>query len=235
MSAVTQRITEERVTITKPDGESLAGILAYPSEKEPVRAVLVCSPHPHFAGDLDNNVVRAVSQRLAEDAITLRFDYRGVGRSTISLPAGVSIFDYWEEVEEQKAYGYAMRDVEAAGAYLRGLAAGRGTAVVGYSFGAIVGLQYGCSEDDVTCLVGVSPPLKRVGMPFLAACRKACLLLAGAADFVCPQQALLNLGQGNDRIAARILCAQDHFFRGEENVVAAPVIAFVTEAMPPAP
>ena len=87
-------IVEERVTFAS-GSLRLAGVLAYPQEAAPERAVLVCSPHPHFAGDMNNNVVSAVARHLAGQAVVLRFDYRGVGESEIVLGPEESAFDYW--------------------------------------------------------------------------------------------------------------------------------------------
>jgi len=106
-------IVEERVTF--PSGPlRLAGVLAYPQEVTPERAVLVCSPHPHFAGDMNNNVVAAVTRHLAAHAVVLRFDYRGVGESQIALGPEESAFDYWTDVEETKDYAGAVHDVRSA-------------------------------------------------------------------------------------------------------------------------
>ena len=87
-------IIEERITFTGKN-LTLAGVISYPAADDPVRSVLLCSPHPHFAGDMDNNIIQAIAGDLARDSVTLRFDYRGVGNSKIELPPGLSVFDYW--------------------------------------------------------------------------------------------------------------------------------------------
>jgi len=220
-------IVEERVTFSA-GGPALSGILAYPEAGRPVRAVLLCSPHPHFAGDMENNIVRALAQGLAADSVTLRFDYRGVGQSGIRLAPGVSPLDYWDEVEERQDYADAVADVEAAGRELARVAPGLPMAVAGYSFGAVAGLMYGLRSDGVGRLVGVSPPLKKVRFEFLADCRKPCLMLAGKNDFVYSPEAAARLREvAPPPVHLEVLESSDHFFRGEETVVVARVRAFL--------
>ncbi len=62
-------------------GVRLQGVL---HGKEPTLcAVLVCPPHPFFGGSMDPSPVTALCEGLADaGALVLRFDYRGVGRST---------------------------------------------------------------------------------------------------------------------------------------------------------
>ncbi|MFW9970441.1 MAG: alpha/beta hydrolase, partial [Candidatus Odinarchaeota archaeon] len=45
--------------------------------------VLICHPHPQYGGDMYNNVVSGVFNKLIENDIScLRFNFRGVGKST---------------------------------------------------------------------------------------------------------------------------------------------------------
>ena len=55
---------------------TLCGVLAYAPQGMPKCAVLLCSPHPHFAGDMDNNVHPAGTMRLVDALIKAnkRFD-----------------------------------------------------------------------------------------------------------------------------------------------------------------
>src|SRR5512143_649679 len=109
---------EEYITFSSGSLQ-LRGVLAYPEEAAPGRAVLMCSPHPHFAGDMNNNVICAVARRLAARAVVLRFDYRGVGDSEISLAPDISVFDYWTDIEQIKDYREPVLDVASAARALR--------------------------------------------------------------------------------------------------------------------
>ncbi|MBM4085159.1 MAG: alpha/beta fold hydrolase, partial [Planctomycetes bacterium] len=211
-----QEIVEERVTF--PNGKlTLSGILAYPESAEPAWATLLCPPHPHFAGDMNNNVLRALARRLASQAITLRFDYRGVGESSIDLPPGASVFDYWHDIEETKDYRDALDDVQAAASELRRVAPGLPLTVIGYSFGAVTAMRHGCADESVGLTVGISPPLTRVGLDFLAGCQKPCLVLCGKNDFLYSPEEISRLKRVvGPAVAIELLEGQDHFFRGEE-------------------
>ncbi|MCG8910610.1 alpha/beta hydrolase [Pseudomonas sp. DP-17] len=69
-----------------PEGQLEALHLATPYAKG---VVLICHPHPLFAGTMQNKVV-ATLQRAARDAgyATLRFNFRGVGQSAGSYAEG---------------------------------------------------------------------------------------------------------------------------------------------------
>src|SRR5262245_20436228 len=49
----------------------------------PAAVAVVCHPHPLFGGTMHNKVVHAAAEALARRGLpTLRFNFRGVGRST---------------------------------------------------------------------------------------------------------------------------------------------------------
>jgi len=221
-------IVEERITFDS--GQRLTGVLAYPDSAKPERAVLVCSPHPHFAGNMDNNVVCAIARKSAEHAVTLRFDYRGVGDSQISLPDGLSVFDYWSNMEETKDYADAVRDVSAAAGALAG-AVGEldiSLSVVGYSFGAATGLLYGHANEDVCNMVAIAPPLGKVSFDFLSDCSKPGLFLIGTGDFLYSAEKTEQLRRIlASNLTVEVMDNVDHFFRGDESLVAQKIDQFI--------
>lgn len=217
-----QAVSEEYVTF--PSGAlRLRGVLSYPEQVRPEHAVLLCSPHPHFAGDMNNNVICAVAGRLAARCAVWRFDYRGVGESEISLEPDESVFDYWNAIEETKDYHDAVEDVAAAACAL--LTATKpldlGLSVVGYSFGAATGMLYGCHEKRVEKMIAIAPPLGKVSFSFLADCRKHCLHIIGKKDFLYSDQKMAAFGQSVGPAAEiTVLDNADHFFRGDEESIA---------------
>ena len=63
-------------------GMNLEGIMALPDGDGPFPGVVMCHPHPLHGGNMDNNVVVAVTFGLADAGIaSLRFNFRGVGNS----------------------------------------------------------------------------------------------------------------------------------------------------------
>lgn len=210
---MSSRIVEEKVFF--PSGRlTLSGILSYPEETKPERGVLLCSPHPHFAGNMDNNVILGLAQVLSLQSVVFRFDYRGVGSSGIELPTSVSIYDYWTEVEEKKEYGDALADVEAAHIFLSEVASNLPLSLIGYSFGSVIGSLYGCKRKDIHSIVAISFPFTRMDSSFLQESENPLLILSGSQDFVfSPEEANKLRNLGNNNLIVRILENQDHFFR----------------------
>jgi uncharacterized protein len=206
--------------------EYLAGILSYPANGNPTRAVLVCSPHPNFGGDMENNVITALAERLSADGVTLRFNYRGVGQSRIDLPPGLSVFDYWENVEQTLDYAEPLADTAAAADELSVQSAGLPMIAVGYSFGAIMGTRVAVRDRRIIAMAGISPPLKRVAFEHLADCRKPCLLVSGLDDFVYDATVATRLIDAAGRNLTFERPAADHFFIGLEADLAERVARF---------
>jgi len=222
-------IVEERISFTSGPLR-LTGVLAYTDSASPQRAVLVCSPHPYFAGNMDNNVVCAIARKSAEHGVTLRFDYRGVEDSQISLPDGLSVFDYWSEIEETKNYADAVRDVSAAAGALAAAVGGLDIpfSIVGYSFGAATGLLYAHANEDICNMVAIAPPLGKVSFDFLSDCSKPGLFLIGTGDFLYSQEKTEQLRQTLSSAATiEVMDNVDHFFRGDEDIVTQKVVGFI--------
>ena len=204
----------------------LAGVLGYPADDAPQFAALLCSPHPNFGGDMENNIVAALAGRFSHQAITLRFDYHGVGQSRIDLPPGVSAFDYWENIEETLNYAEPSEDVKCAASALSSLSEGLPMVAVGYSFGAIMATQLGASDAGIVAMVGIAPPLKRVRFEHLTNCPKPCLLVSGQDDFVYDADVATKLIQSSGKNLTFERPAADHFFIGLEATLADRVVRF---------
>lgn len=222
-------IVEERMTFASGP-LCLSGVLSYPEQDRPEHAVLLCSPHPHFAGDMDNNVIRAVAERLARHSVVLRFDYRGVGDSEIVLEPGVSVFDYWTEIEETRDYRDAVSDVRSAAQMLASATESLDVdfCVVGYSFGVATGMLFGHDTETVSRMVALAPPLGKISFDFLSQCTKPSLHLVGKNDFLYSDD---KLGSYRQTVgpAAQVLVLEDadHFFRGDEDILAQQVDEFL--------
>ncbi len=178
---------------------SLEARLGTPSV--PTAGVALCHPHPLYGGDMDNPVVvRAADACRDAGLTTLRFNFRGVGKS-----GGV----HAQGEREQE-------DVLGALALL-GKALGPTTplGVIGYSFGAWVGSRVACSHDRVSGVVAIAPPLAFYDFGFLRTCRKRLLLLAGSRDPYCPRGEFEQLVASLPGAAARVIEGADHFFFGK--------------------
>jgi uncharacterized protein len=133
----------ENVRTTASDGTPLAGRMRLPTGP-PAGAALLLHPHPAFGGHMDVWLLPAIAARLAADGwAVLRIDFRGVGASGGRQTGGA---------EEH-------RDAEGALAWLADRVPGVPTSVIGWSFGAMVGLRLGTRVD---AWVGIGPPTRAV-------------------------------------------------------------------------
>lgn len=74
--------------IIAPAGE-LELLVESPLDSEPSGVTIICHPHPLYGGTLDNKVVYSVARELLElGQIAVRFNFRGVGRSSGTFADG---------------------------------------------------------------------------------------------------------------------------------------------------
>lgn len=214
-------ISEEKVWIQYQDQEQ-EGILAYPESGEPDTTALFLSPHPHLGGNMQNNVVRHLAQRFAQEgAATLRFNYHGVGESTIELPEGVSLFDYWARLERERRYDELLPGSESAYHFLQStVPAAKKRVVVGYSLGAILALQLAHIE-TVTHIAGISPPILKVAeLPPVKGGHISQLFIGGDRDFSFDPDAFEKiLDASNVHAPLERIADCDHFFRRREGEI----------------
>lgn len=199
--------------VTFPSGELVLEGRLWTSTSARDIGVVLCHPHPLHGGNMHNNVIAGVAETLWQyDVTTLRFNFRGTGASEGTHGAG----------ETEGA------DVLAAVQYLLEVQAVERLAVIGYSFGAGVGLLAGSADPRVTMLVGIAPPVARRDFSVLHTCAKAKLFIAGDQDHVCPLptlQALLD--QCAQPTSLALIPGANHFFAGREMEIAKAVVEFL--------
>lgn len=74
----------ERLTLDGPEGQLEAVLEGDTPEnaEKPSLLAIICHPHPLFGGDMDNKVVTTLGRAARTvGAVTLRFNFRGVGAS----------------------------------------------------------------------------------------------------------------------------------------------------------
>jgi len=133
----------------------------------PAVAAVVCHPHPQQGGTLNNKVVFTIAKALNEAGIpALRFNFRGVGRSTGTYDGGVGEGD----------------DVASALDWMSLRYPHTALLVAGFSFGSWIGLPAGCGDPRVTHLLGVGVPVRLLGMNSLNDCTDSLLVIQGTQD-----------------------------------------------------
>jgi uncharacterized protein len=199
---------EQRVTFKSGELE-LEGMIALPGGAGPHRAAVVCHPHPLYGGSMSNNVVEAVLEALwARGLATLRFNFRGVGRSEGEFDNGLGEAD---DAVAAVRFLTAHKGVQAADALL-----------AGYSFGAATALRAAASTEAVAGIVAVALPLGMIDPSVLGAVAKPIVLLAGDQDSYCPAKHLAALAERLGPLARlRIIAGADHFFAAREHEIVA--------------
>ncbi|OPY57928.1 MAG: Alpha/beta hydrolase family protein [Pelotomaculum sp. PtaU1.Bin035] len=198
-------------TIINNDTISLEACLDLPDLKGCYPGVVLCHPHPLYGGNMNNNVILAVSRALTrEGAASLRFNFRGVGRSQGSFGGGVL-----EQDDARAALSYLVKHEEINPARV---------GIMGYSFGGVVALPVGGGSSAVKAIAGVSPVIT-TGV--LKDCVKPKLIICGAEDNIVPSSLVL---RGTADMAepkiVEVIPGVDHFWWGCEKEAADMVADF---------
>ena len=167
-------------------------------EDVPEGAVILCHPHPVYGGTMNNRVIYRAAKAAAKAGFAaLRFNFRGVGTSTGHYDQGLG----------------EKEDVAAAIDWVEDRFPGKPLAVLGYSFGAWVGLQVGCLDPRIRAIVGIGLPLDMYNFEFLLDYQNPSLYIVGNRDEFCSPMNLENLIRRLP-FASRVHRVQgaDHFF-----------------------
>src|SRR5262245_23306777 len=172
-----------------------------PKSNQAERAALVLHPHPLHGGTMHNKVVFRTAKALNECGFeTLRFNFRGVGLSTGEFDEGRG-----ECADAQVALDYLLNTQSNA----------REVIVAGFSFGSIVGLRVGCSDERVDRLIAIGAPARMSNLDFIAGCAKPKLFIHGTEDDIAAlaplEEFLSTLPADGDLKLVRIAGA-GHFF-----------------------
>jgi alpha/beta superfamily hydrolase len=195
-------------------GVVLEGIFERPKVDAPLPAVAVCHPHPLYGGDMHNNVVSVICQALAQESIaTLRFNFRGVGRSE---------GDHEEGIGEQD-------DVRAALDFLQsrdGVDKNR-LGLAGYSFGSKVAMPVALRDERVRAVALVSPFLDDADWERLKTYAVPKLFICGSEDsFISPHKVKRLVGEAAPPSECEAVFGADHFWWGFEGKITRKVSEF---------
>ena len=144
-------------------------------------------------------VYRAAQAMTEAGLAALRFNFRGVGRSTGSHDGGIG------ETEDARA---ALRHLER-------IFPGLPLVVGGFSFGSLVALRVGVGHARVAAMVGVGLAFDLHDYGFLAEARCPVLIVQGERDeFGSGARARAFARRLGDPVEAVVIAGADHYFHG---------------------
>ncbi|HEY6805892.1 MAG TPA: alpha/beta fold hydrolase [Pyrinomonadaceae bacterium] len=197
----------------------LEAILKEPRESPRKGVALVAHPHPLGGGTMHNKVVFRAAAALNEAGLTtLRFNFRGVGQSSGVHDNGVGEID----------------DVKDALDYLVQQYPGEDLTLCGFSFGALMGMTVGSTDDRVKRLISIGTPVNKYDFSFLEQGRKPLLLVHGERDEFGQVEELRTLA---DRLAQSfpvklvVVPNTGHFFDDHLDELKAAIFDWVTDQL----
>jgi alpha/beta superfamily hydrolase len=199
----------------------IEALLEWDPETRPALASLVCHPHPLYGGTFHNKVVfRAAKAALQAGVPTLRFNFRGVGKSQ-------------GEFAEGRGEG---EDVRATLDFLASRFPATPICLMGFSFGAWVGLAVGAADPRVRALVGLGVPVGTSDVGYLRGISKPKLIVQGTEDVFAPrEQAEAFFASLAEPKRLHWVQGADHFFTGKLDEVRKAVRCFLEEIRPAGP
>ncbi len=185
---------------------------------------LILHPHPLHGGTMNNKVVYTLYQTFQKQGFsTLRFNFRGVGRS-------------------QGHYGGGEGELADAISALEWLQTFNPNAsqtwISGFSFGSWVAMQLLMRRPETTRFVVAAPPANMFDFSFLAPCPCSGLVLQGDQDSIVPKESVDQmLGkvrmQKGMTIDYRTVKGADHFFKDDLATLEAHVEQYVQDSLNP--
>lgn len=179
----------------------------YHKSKQPNAPIaIMLHPHPRFGGSMDNRVVYHMFHAFARRGFaTLRFNFRGVGRS-------------------QGRPGDGPGELSDAAAALDWLQSLNQDAVqcwmAGFSFGAWIGMQLLMRRPEISGFISIAPPANIYDFGFLAPCPASGLIVHGRQDDLVPEESVAALAhklshQRDITVAYKVIPGANHFFHNK--------------------
>ncbi len=152
------------VDIAAPHGR-LEGFLW--SVESPRAAAVVCHPHPQHGGTLHNHVAYRIARAFRDQQVAaLRFNFRGVGRSTGSYDQGHGELD----------------DARVALRFLAAKYPGISLIAAGFSFGGRIALQLAVAEASVAKVLAAGLAVDLFDYSFVRELRKPVAFIQSEND-----------------------------------------------------
>ncbi len=150
-----------------------------PGKTKDAPVALILHPHPQHGGTMNNKLTFALFQTfLRQGFATLRFNFRGVGKSQ-------GVYD--------KGEGELADAASAMDFLLQWNPDARTMWVSGVSFGAWIAMQLLMRRPELDSFVNVALPANMYDFNFLAPCPSSGLFIHGERDELCPPSGMQGL------------------------------------------
>jgi alpha/beta superfamily hydrolase len=195
------------VILAGPEGRLEGRYQPGTSPRAPVAIIL--QPHP-AQGTMNHPIVLALYQSFVKRGFaTLRFNFRGVGRSQGTFDNGIgelsdaaSVLDWLQQFNPEA----------------------HTTWVAGFSFGAWIGMQLLMRRPEIKGFISIAPPANMYDFSFLAPCPSSGIIIDGEHDEVVPPSAVIKLveklkTQKHITIHHDTIPGANHFFQNEMDLL----------------
>lgn len=195
----------QKFFIDGPAGK-LETVLAEPDSEHRHGISVIAHPHPLYGGTMDNKVAHTLFKASFElGFITVKFNYRGVGKSEGSYGDGLG------ETEDVIAVVEAVRDqFDARSNNLTLLLAG-------FSFGGAVQAHVAKTLSPQS-LIMVSPSVDHLQAPSISGYAERVLIIQGDQDEVVPLKTILHWAAPQD-LPIVVIPGAEHFFHGKLHII----------------
>lgn len=193
-------IKTENTDLIKGPAGKLEVILESAKSEERNAIGIICHPHPLFGGTMHNKVVTTLAKTFQHLGLTtVRFNFRGVGRSEGEFAQGHGELDDLLAVIDWMQQQHPKRDIWLAG----------------FSFGAYVAAKAAVQVVPKK-LVTIAPPVQNFPMNMLPPILCPWILVQGGQDDVVPAAEVLAWAE--ERVPKPIIIEfpeAGHFFHGQ--------------------
>jgi len=176
------------------------------SKRQNAPIALMLHPHPRFGGSMNNRVVYHVFHAFARRGFaTLRFNFRGVGRSQGrpddgpgELSDAAAALDWLQAVNQDASQCW----------------------IAGFSFGAWIGMQLLMRRPEISGFISIAPPANIYDFGFLAPCPASGLIVHGRQDDLVPEESVAALAnklshQRDISVVYKVVPGANHFFHNK--------------------
>ena len=206
-----------------PEGRIEGRFAPAPKPRAPVAMIL--HPHPSAGGTMNNRIVQELYKTFQRRGFaTLRFNFRGVGKSQGTFDNGIG-----ELSDAASALDWVQSfHVEA-----------QSTWIAGFGFGAWIGMQLLMRRPEIRGFISIAPPANMFDFSFLAPCPSSGIIIQGAEDEVATPLATQKLvdklrTQKHITIHHDTIPGANHFFANEHDLLMKSVDRYLDMRLDPA-